>query len=185
MFRSRVLTVPLLALAGAAFALTGCSSDDGGVGPDAASDSAGMGVESASPGAGKEDAKDSGESGSGKGSARLTYSGGASGEASIAEVTCAVLAGKLTAINAPDNSGSADPAKPSFTAVLSEGKAMSTLVTQDGKTYLATSAPGVTGEKKGDTWEVTVAGLKLGPTDMKGEEITVDGSITCGTVAGM
>ncbi|MGW1226830.1 hypothetical protein [Streptomyces sp. NPDC001478] len=189
MFRSRVLPLPLVALAAAAFTLTGCSSDDGGSGKDAASDGAGKGAASAPAEAGQDDAKDSGsdvgETGSSKGSARLTYSGGASGEASIAEVTCAVLAGKLAAVNAPDNSGSSDPAKPSFTAVLSDGKAMTTLVTQDGTTYLATSAPGITSKKNGSTWEVTVAGLKLGPAEMKGDEITVEGSITCGSVAGM
>ncbi|MEV5602843.1 hypothetical protein AB0L33_15510 [Streptomyces sp. NPDC052299] len=187
MFRSRVLALPLVALAGAVFALAGCSSDDGGSGKDAPSDGAGKkGTASAPADDGKDDGDAGSEaSGSGKGSAKLTYSGGASGEASIAEVTCAVLAGKLAAVNAPDNSGSSDPAKPSFSAVLSDGKAMTTLVTEDGKTYLATSAPGITSRESGGTWVVTVAGLKLQPAESQGDAITVDGDITCGSVAGV
>ncbi|MET9919410.1 hypothetical protein ABZZ04_20250 [Streptomyces sp. NPDC006435] len=177
MSRSRVLAFPLIALAGAAFALAGCSSDGGSSGKEAVSD----GTAGASADAGKGD----GDAGAGKGSARLTYTGGASGEASIGEVSCAVLGGKLTAVNAPDNTGSSDPAKPSFSALLSDGKAMTTFVTADGKTYLHASSPGITSRQSGGTWVVTVAGLSMGPTDLKGDSITVDGSITCGSVAGM
>ncbi|WP_330238822.1 hypothetical protein [Streptomyces sp. NBC_00525] len=161
MSRSRALSLSLVALAAAALALTGCSSDDGGSG------------------------KGSGGTGGGKGSAELTYQGGDGGKLSIDSVGCATLDGKLTAITAPADADSENPAKPSFTAAVSGEKAMVTLTTKDGTTYLHAAAPGVTGRESGDTWVVTVAGLKLEPTDPSGESITVDGTITCGSVVGI
>ncbi|MEU3226039.1 hypothetical protein ABZ695_23125 [Streptomyces sp. NPDC006976] len=184
MHRSRALTVPLIALAAAALALTGCSSDSDDSKKDASGSSA-----SAPADAGKDDkAKDdegSEPAGDGKGSAQLSYKGGASGEVSIKSVGCAVMNGKLAAITAPDSADSSTPAKPSFTAVVTDDKAMTTLTTNDGTSYLHTSAPGITGSKSGGTWVITVAGLELGPTDPTGDSITVDGTITCGSVAGM
>lgn len=173
MRRPRVLALPLIALTASALALTGCSSDskDSGKDKDGSSASVSDGDDQAS--------------GGGKGSAHLTYSGGDSGEFTIKSVGCAVMDGKLTAITAPDSADSSAPAKPSFTAVISDDKAMTTLTTEGGDSYLHTAAPGITGSKSGGTWVVTVAGLELGPTDPTGDSITVEGSITCGSVAGM
>ncbi|MET7341942.1 hypothetical protein ACIOEZ_12185 [Streptomyces sp. NPDC087866] len=180
---TRALTLPLIALTAAALALTGCSSDSKDSGKDTGGSSASTPAE-----AGKDTGKDEGNAepaGDGKGSAKLTYSGGDSGEVSISSVSCAVMGGKLAAITAPDGADSATPAKPSFTAVMSDDKAMTTLTTTDGKSYLHTAAPGITGSKSGGTWVITVSGLKLGPTDPTGDSITVEGTITCGSVAGV
>ncbi|WP_343238853.1 hypothetical protein [Streptomyces sp. SID9124] len=171
MSRSRALSISVVALAAAGVVLTGCSSDDGGSGKSVPDDGTGKATVSV-------------PDGDGKGSAKLTYSGGDSGEVTIKSVRCAVMNGKLAAITAPDSAGSSTPAKPSFTAVVNGDKAMTTLTTKDGASYLHASAPGLSGSRSGDTWVVTVAGLKLGPTDPSGESITVDGTITCGTVAG-
>lgn len=192
MHRSRALTVPLIALAAAALALTGCSSDSDDSKKDSSDSSASAPADKATDDKAKDDeAKDdegSEPAADGKGSAQLSYKGGASGEVSIKSVGCAVMNGKLAAISAPDSADTADsstPAKPSFTAVVTDDKAMTTLTTDDGKSYLHTSAPGITGSKSGSTWVITVAGLELGPTDPTGDSITVDGTITCGSVAGM
>ncbi|NED10885.1 hypothetical protein G3I33_05170 [Streptomyces sp. SID9124] len=165
------MSISVVALAAAGVVLTGCSSDDGGSGKSVPDDGTGKATVSV-------------PDGDGKGSAKLTYSGGDSGEVTIKSVRCAVMNGKLAAITAPDSAGSSTPAKPSFTAVVNGDKAMTTLTTKDGASYLHASAPGLSGSRSGDTWVVTVAGLKLGPTDPSGESITVDGTITCGTVAG-
>ncbi|MFG2570254.1 hypothetical protein ACGFR6_33100 [Streptomyces sp. NPDC048567] len=164
---SRALSLSLVGLAAVGVVLTGCSSDDGESGKSAPGGKGGAAV-----------------SKGGKGSAKLAYSGGASGEVVIESVGCAVMGGKLTAVTAPDSADSGAPAKPSFTAVLSGDKTMSTLTTKDGTGYVQSAGSGVSGFKSGDTWVVNVDGLTLGPTDLSGEPITVDGTITCGSVAG-
>ncbi|MFF5334105.1 hypothetical protein [Streptomyces sp. NPDC013181] len=169
MSRSRALSLSLVALA-AVFALGACSSDDGREKSDGA-------------GAGETKSADAGSSG--KGGAELTYRGGASGKLSIGDVSCATLGGKLTAITAPADMSGDTPAKPSFTAAVSGDEAMVTLTTKDGTSYLHPAAPGITGRESGDTWVVTVSGVELKPTDPSGEAITVDGTITCGSVAGI
>lgn len=174
---SRALSLSLVALAAAGALLTGCSSDDGGSGKSVPDDAAGKATASVPAGGGQ-------ASGDGTGSAKLRYSGGKSGEFTVRSVRCAVMNGKLAAVTAPYSADSSTPAKPSFTAVVSGDQTMSTLTTPDGTSYLQAAAPGVTGSRSGDTWTVTVAGLKLGPTDPSGEPITVEGTLTCGSVSG-
>ncbi|MEE4489281.1 hypothetical protein [Streptomyces sp. BE230] len=188
MHRSRALTLPLIALAAAALVLTGCSSD-GDSGKDAASGGATKAAGSSAASAPADEGNEEGDAepaGSGKGSAHLTYSGGESGEFTVKSVGCSVLDGKLAAITAPDSTdGDADATEsPAFTAVMNDGKALTTLTTAKGKSYLNTSAPGITADKSGKTWTITVAGLELGPADPQGDSITVDGTIDCGSVAG-
>lgn len=177
MHRSRALPLPLIALATAALVLTGCSSDSG-------SDKDAGGSAASSPTDQGNGGGDTKPAGSGKGSAHLTYSGGESGEFTIQSVGCSVLNGKIAAVTAPDASDTDTETSPAFSAVITDGKAMTTLTTAGKKSYLHTAAPGLTSQKSGDTWVITVAGLELGPTDPQGDSITVDGTINCGAVAG-
>ncbi|MFF9511674.1 hypothetical protein ACF1BU_16445 [Streptomyces sp. NPDC014724] len=169
MHQVRSFSLAFIALASASLALTGCSSDDG-AGKKA--DHAAAGDAGAKP------------ADSGKGAAHLTYSGGESGEFTIKSVGCAVMNGKITAITAPDVNDTKSSTPPAFTAAITSEDAMATLVTPGKKTYVHTAASGITGRKADGTWVATVTGMKLGPTDVEGDLITVDGTITCGSVAG-
>lgn len=175
MLRLRAVTLPLIALITASVTMTGCSSNDDS-GKSGADNSAGSTAAGTPAGDAVKD--------SGKGTAHLTYSGGDTGEFTIKSVACAVVKGKITAITAPDVSDTKASTTPAFTAVVTDGEALATLVTPGKKTYVHTATSGITSQKTNGAWVATLAGVKLGPTDVEGDSITVDGTITCGSVAG-
>ncbi|WP_174673964.1 MULTISPECIES: hypothetical protein [Streptomyces] len=174
----RSIAVAFIAVAATSLSLAGCSSDDGSGKKTADTPTAGTAVRVTA------DATAAEPSDAGRGSAHLTYSGGDSGEFTIKSVGCTVVEGKLTAITAPDVNDAKASTPPAFTAGITSDGAMATLVTPGKKTYVHIAASGITSRKTGGTWVATVAGMKLGPTDGAGDSITVDGTITCGKVAG-
>ncbi|MFR9800382.1 hypothetical protein ACL02U_31460 [Streptomyces sp. MS06] len=119
------------------------------------------------------------------GNAHLTYSGGANGEFTIKSVGCVVTGGKLTAITAPDVDDSKTSTPPAFTTNITGAGSLASLITPDSKSFVHTSASGVTGKKSGGKWIATVSGMKLGPTNANSDSIVVNGTITCGRVVSM
>lgn len=119
------------------------------------------------------------------GSAHLTYSGGATGEFTIDSVGCAVSDGKLVSINAPDVNDTSTRTPPAFVANVSDGAELAELTTPDNHGFVQANGSGITGQRSGGTWTATVSGLTLGPSDQTVDSIVVNGTITCGSVAGL
>lgn len=180
--RSRTVAVLVflsMTVAGCSSSAVAGASRDSGDGTGASSAAVSPTVSSAPP------AEAATSDGAKAGSAHLTYSGGATGEFTIDSVGCAVSDGKLVAINAPEANDTSTRTPPAFVANLSDGAAMSVLTTPDNHGFVQATGPGITGQRSGGTWTATVSGLVLGPTDQVGDSIVVNGTITCGSVAGL
>lgn len=114
---------------------------------------------------------------------RLDYTGSATGGFDITmSVSCATAGGKLIAVTAPAPD-SGESTTPSFVATIGD-QAMATLVTADKKSFVKLGADGISADQQGGTYVVKVSGTELGATDASGGSVTVNGTLTCTTVAG-
>ncbi|MFJ3567542.1 hypothetical protein [Streptomyces diastaticus] len=187
MDRPRILTLPLLIVASAALTLTGCSSDSGS-GKNTPSDGTGNDVSSpaaSAPGDAAKDGQGTRPEDAGKDLVHVKYNGAESGEFAATSVGCAVIRGKLATVSVPDaNDTDADDHLPSLSAVISDGTATVTVSTRRDAPYLKNGAESkFTSRKSSGVWTVILSGLKVYPTDMKGDPLILNGTITCGNVA--
>lgn len=118
---------------------------------------------------------------------RLDYTGSLAGGFDVTtSVGCRILAGKLVAVTAPDadeEEGADGFAVPSFDATTGN-VSVATLITPDGHTFVAVGAKGVSAEKQGGVWTLTVSGAKLAAEDASGGSVSVFGRLTCTKVHG-
>ncbi|CAG7599086.1 hypothetical protein [Actinacidiphila bryophytorum] len=158
----------LVAVVAVVAALSGCSSSSGG-------DGARPKDEASSPAASANATPDTGGA-----RGRIDYTGSVTGGFDVtSSVGCRILAGDLKAVTAPDADGDSSGFEvPSF--VTTTGNvSIATLITPDDHTFEKVGAKGVSAVKQGDTWTVTVSGMKLRADDGSGGTVTVDGHLTC------
>jgi hypothetical protein len=182
------LTASILGAALAASVLSGCSSDSSGKKSDdaestasapATTGAAATGGATTAPGS----ASATPDKPAGKSSGHLDYSGAATGGADFTGgVACEVKSGKLIGVTTPDVLAKKQ-IFPSFIATTGDSPTQVALFnTPDGVSYSGrtSQSQGVTAKKDGDTWTVTVDGLKIAKEfGGSGPEITLKGSLTC------
>lgn len=184
------LTAVALGAALAATALSGCSSDSSGKKSDAKapSTSASTGTGAASGGSSAPaDSSSAPAKPAGKVSGHLDYTGAATGGADFTGgVVCEVKDGKLIGVTTPDVLAKKQ-IFPSFIATTADSPAQVALFnTPDGTSYSGRVAKsqGVTAQKSGDTWTVTVDGLQIAKDySGAGAIVTLKGSLTCTRVS--
>jgi hypothetical protein len=114
---------------------------------------------------------------------RLDWTGSATGGFDVTmSVSCATSGGKLVAVTAPAPD-SGESTTPSFVATIGD-QAIATLVTPEKKTFVKLGADGISADQQGSTYTVKVSGTELGAVDTSGGSVTVNGTLTCTTVAG-
>jgi hypothetical protein len=183
------LTAAVLGAALAAGALSGCSSDSSGKTTDDAKSTASApattGGGSAAGGGSSAPADPSATPGkpAGRSSGHVDYTGDANGSADFTGgVACEVKNGKLIGVTTPDVLAK-KPIYPSLIATTADSPTQVALFnTPDGKPYAGRVAKsgGVTAQKNGATWTVTLDGLKIAKDyGGSGPVITLKRSLTC------
>ncbi len=180
MRRTRAWTAGMLVVGMGMAVLTGCSSSGKKDNADSGKPSGSAAAPSAT-GSGNGSAPASAPAPTttapaGKG--HLDYSGDRSGGFDADDTTCVTAGGRLVAVTTPNAQRLKAGDGPGFTATLSAGSAVVTLVTADHHTYVQTNSTAVRGRKAGDAYVVLVAGAKLTAAD-GGRSVTVNGTLSC------
>ncbi|UWE12762.1 hypothetical protein [Actinacidiphila bryophytorum] len=154
-------------------ALSGCSSSSG----DDKAQPTGKPSAPAAPAASTSAGQDAGGA-----HGRIDYTGAVTGGFDVtSSVGCRILMGELKAVTAPDadtDEGADGFAVPSFLTTTGN-MSVTTLVTPDNQVFDYVGAKGVSAEKQGDTWTVTVSGMELSAEDGSGRTVKAFGYLTC------